>query len=538
MAQRFSGIKPPRFRFAAMRDLFFLAALLSFFPVSNFAQTDPVVSQSGAVEEAEPQPNLFAEAFYMKPDDRLALGIFDVKGFSFVERQNRELNSRYAAVTDFAPGIVKSRTVPNIKDLNGLRKWVKDNAKSALFKNVEIRRLTFKAPSGSDENVYWVGQQSYLSADDAKSRIEGIRNLVESRGESFPTMVQQAQIYVPLEEPEPDEVPRAQFEKEESLMLKYLDQLDIGEKAFGPFQGEGAGEPIIWQSFGETTWRNTNFSDHNFNNQVGFWTNRLVFKGIRFPWDTINAYVEETTTMEAVSDDSKSFMKLFAGLEWRPLARNPWVQNFRPWSLPLLDFVRNYRFYVQYGDRKNIKDEILNSASHDLIWGVQIFYEWGIDLPAAGEGLPVTVPDYVREYVWGEYFGDYRFEMTNFGAEDDFDAFIFNSAVLLGVRLPGIPLPPNPINDEFVLMPYLKFEHVNNTDFSFPFQNRYFMGAGVRWMPFRNYRFKENEWLSKTKVFFEYDGIGKAQNAKQDGEAPHAVRYDFRVGVNFSSRRF
>ena len=117
MAQRFSGIKPPRFRFAAMRDLFFLAALLSFFPVSNFAQTDPVVSQSGAVEEAEPQPNLFAEAFYMKPDDRLALGIFDVKGFSFVERQNRELNSRYAAVTDFAPGIVKSRTVPNIKDL-------------------------------------------------------------------------------------------------------------------------------------------------------------------------------------------------------------------------------------------------------------------------------------------------------------------------------------------------------------------------------------------------------------------------------------
>ena len=65
-----------------------------------------------------------------------------------------------------------------------------------------------------------------------------------------------------------------------------------------------------------------------------------------------------------------------------------------------------------------------------------------------------------------------------------------------------------------------------------------FVAVGLRWMPFRNYRYKESEWLSKFKVFGEFVGIGKVQNFRQDEEAPNAIRNDFRVGINFSSRRF
>ena len=83
-------------------------------------------------------------------------------------------------------------------------------------------------------------------------------------------------------------------------------------------------------------------------------------------------------------------------------------------------------------------------------------------------------------------------------------------------------------------MPYMRFEHVNNTEFNSPFQNRYSVVAGVRWMPFRTYRFKENEWLYKTKFFFEYVGVGKVQETKVQSGNPD---FDVRFGVNISSNR-
>jgi len=108
----------------------------------------------------------------------------------------------------------------------------------------------------------------------------------------------------------------------------------------------------------------------------------------------------------------------------------------------------------------------------------------------------------------------------------------------LGIKLPGIPLPHNYINDELVLMPYMRFEHVNNAEYSFWYQNQYFVAAGLRIMPFRTYRWKENEWLSKTAIFGEWCGIGGAQRVKQSGEVPGLPNYDLRFGVKFSSRRF
>ncbi|OQA56504.1 MAG: hypothetical protein BWY42_00986 [Candidatus Omnitrophica bacterium ADurb.Bin277] len=140
--------------------------------------------------------------------------------------------------------------------------------------------------------------------------------------------------------------------------------------------------------------------------------------------------------------------------------------------------------------------------------------------------------------MWGEYFGDYRWHKTDFGELRHFNAWILNSSVIMGIKLPAIPLPHNPINDELVLMPYLRFEHTSNDEYSHYYQNQYFLAPGLRWMPFRSYRWKEDEWLSKIAIFGEWLAIGRVQHFKQDGEAPDAVRYDLRFGMKFSHRRF
>ncbi|MCB9799587.1 MAG: hypothetical protein H6757_02370 [Candidatus Omnitrophica bacterium] len=489
-----------------------------------------------------PKPNLYAQSFFMSPNQRLSHETYDMNGLVVMKSPGSHGGDAYSIVTDFEGDTLRSRSLEGFEGLEQINDWMEKEIKTAEFEGVEIKELTLGQEQSTASTLYWVGHRSFSSADEARLQIAIVKDLVEANGENFAQLVSDASRYIPAPEKKaPLEIKTpAQFKQEEKIILKYLDQMDIGEEIFGPFQGEGTGEPIVWQSFGETTWRQTNLDKRNFSAQVGYWTNRLVFKGIRFPFSTIDPFLESTVSLEAGGGaDFASNAKFFAGVEWRPFARNPWMYNFRPWAgINIAEWIRNYRFYVMYGDRKNIKDPIDGSDDHDLIAGVQIFYEWGVELPPLTAPEPETTGEYIERIIWGEYFGNYRFEMTNFGSEDDYDGWILNSSIILGVKLPGIPLPENPINNELVLMPYMRFEHVNSTAFSFPYQNQYFVAAGIRWMPFRTYRFKENEWLSKTKIFGEYVGVGLVQHAKQDGEAPNAVRWDLRFGVSFSQRRF
>lgn len=521
----------PEIRKSVLFRYFFLSFLLLPFTLSFAADSELATPLA--------PPNFFAEAFFMKPDQRIQYQTTEVRGFVLVETPDRESGSRYSMVTDFGGSAVKMRALLGIPDLEEIRKWIDDNLETADFEGVEIRRLPFVDAQGSDKSLYWVGHKSFETAEKAQAQIALVKSVAELEGGDFAAMVQEAKSFMHGPEPEPVEIKTpAQFQKEEEIVLKFLDQLDIGNELFGPFQGVAMGEPILWQSFGETTWRQTNLDKRNFSDQVGFWTNRLVFKGIRFPLNTIDLFLEATGALESHGKDFASHLDLSAGLEWRPLGRNPVLYNFRPWGLPLLEWVRNHRIYVQYMDRKNLKDEILGSKDYDIRAGFQLFYDFGIDLPSAAEGPPSGFADFLREYVWGEIFYDHRWEQTDFTSEDDFNAFIFNSSIILGFRLPGIPLPSNYINDELVLMPYLRFEHTNNSEFSFHYQNQYFVAAGCRWMPFRTYRFKENEWLFRTKIFTEWVGIGDVQNAKQNDEARIPVHHDLRFGLSFSERRF
>lgn len=513
--------------------LFFAFSFLSAAPLLAASKT------KAALPETE-EINIFAQQFFMPPEQKLRLSVTEIQGLAFLQSPDRAQNAQYAIVTDFQGDGVRSRVISDSPNFEALEKWVKKNIRKSGYQGVEIKKVTLPAVNGKAPVFYWVGHKAFKTNKEAHAQIALVREIIKAQGGDFKKQVEEAERSFAVFSEAVIEAPKtkAQFEKEEEIFLRYMDQMDIGSEIFGPFQGETSGEKIVWQSFGETSWRLTNLENNQYDTQVGFWTNRIIFKGIKFPFNTIDPYVETTIALESNGIDFKDKMNIGAGLEWRPFARSSWINNFRPWSLPLLDWVKSFRFFVLYLDRKNLQDEILASKDFDLQSGVSIFYEWGIDLPPASEGPPSTIPDYIRRYIWGEYFGVYQYQQTDFTGEDDFQAAILNSSVILGIKLPGIPLPSNPINDEFVLMPYMRFEHVNNSEISFPYQNRYFVAAGTRWMPFMNYRYAENEWLSKTKLFVEWVGVGRVKNFKQDGEAPYAVDTDLRFGVNISSRRF
>ena len=277
-----------------------------------------------------------------------------------------------------------------------------------------------------------------------------------------------------------------------------------------------------------------------FNDQVGYVTNRIVLKGLQFIGEpTIDPYVEVTTALESQGQNFPSHLDLIAGLEYRPFSRTNAFENFNFDGLYVAKFVRNYRFFIQYMERKNLTDEITGSADTDLWFGMDIFYEWGVDLP-----LPWVIPErarfshWIRDFVWGEYYGSYRYERNDFSSIDGFNSWILNSSLTLGVKWPSIPLPRNPINDALTLMPYLRLEHVTNPRRSdLAFQNRIFVAAGIRWMPFRSYQFEHNEWLFKTKLFAEYVGIGGTHHP--GGANPDDVpNRDWRVGLNVSFKRY
>ncbi len=485
-------------------------------------------------------PNLFAQQFFLSSAQQVNQQTYLIDGFAFLETPDQAHNSRYSIITDFGKKMVKSQVVPGLQSVPDIKTWLKDHVESSDYQGVEIRKISLPVADQGEKPRYWIGQKSFLDLDHAKQEIEQLKAVIEAQGGDISKAAREAQEFykAPEDEGTAEIGCGSNCQKEEAIMVAILEKMDFGDKLFGPLQGTTTGEPIIWRSFGETAWRKTVFESETYSAAVGYWTNQVVFEGLKFPLHTIDPYLEITTALDSTGIDFKSNMIGTVGAEWRPLARNPWLVNFQPYGIPLLEWARNIRFYTQYSNRWNIKGEILNARNYDLQAGISLFYEFGIDLPPIDQGGPTKMSEYIREYVWGELYGNYYYSKTGFSSEDDYDALIANSSITLGFKTPAVHLPDNVFFDQIVLMPYMRFEHVNNDQFSFPYSNRYFVAAGVRWMPFRTYKHKNNEWLAKLKVFGEYAGIGDAQNVKQDEEAPNAITHDLMFGVKFSSNRY
>ena len=541
-----SGLLRPRYEILAgpRNDVIVrILIILLFFSFSpHLFSAPPETPQEPAVNY------LFRDAFYAAPALKLKYDIYETSGFLLVRDSKRGGNSPFAVVTGFQNPILESRILKNIRTIENAGTFLEKNTRKIFFERIPIKELPLIAKNGTPTPRFWVGQRAFNSLDQAKAKIVEAKAAIEANGGNFDRALELISEFFP-EEPAPTpEAVRANYLAEEELALKLLDWLDIGEANYGPltlvpghFLGVARGEPILWQSFGESTFRWTNLDRAGFNDQVGFYTNRIVFKGLRFLGEpTIDPYVEVTVPLESQGANFTKRLELIAGLEYRPFGRIDYLENFNFAGLYILKFVRNFRFYVQYMERKNITDEITGSPDTDLRTGMDIFYEWGVDLdlPWAVHPRPEKVSEWIREYVWGEYFGNYHWRDTNFSSVDGYHAWIYNSSLIVGIKWPSIRLPRNPVNDELLLMPYLRLEHTTTPRRSdIPSDNRIFVVAGIRWMPFRSYQFEHNEWLFKTKLFAEYVGIGGVHHP--GGARPADVpNRDWRAGVAVSFKRY
>ncbi|MBI4971558.1 MAG: hypothetical protein HZC17_06950 [Candidatus Omnitrophica bacterium] len=279
----------------------------------------------------------------------------------------------------------------------------------------------------------------------------------------------------------------------------------------------------LYQVVGETTYRNTNLESRSFNAQVAYFDNRIVIRGLKFLGSSIDPYIEANVRGDTTDATFNNTVDVMAGIEYRPFRLNKKLAE-SPWT----DWIRNFRSYVVYDKREPIKDIIVFSNDHDVEMGFDFFKEWGIDMPKEGDK---------DTWLWGELFMNNRFRKTDFTINDHYDGFIFNNAGKIGLKFPRIPLPKNPLNDEMVFWPYVFFDQVSTSAISANYENRYYIGAGMRLMPFRAYRFLNSQWLFRTKIFGEYIAFGGVQNTKT--EPPSSVPdRDYRVGINFSLNRF
>ncbi len=490
---------------------------------------------------------LFRDSFYAPPSIKLKYDVRETAGFLLMRDKKRGGNSEFSIITNFDGPIVESRVLKNIRSLDAVNTFLEKNTRKIIFERIPIKEIPLVSKDGKIVPRYWVGQRAFDSLDQAKAKIIEVKATIETNGGNFDRSLQLiSQFFQEEPAPTPQQV-HANYLAEEELALKILDWLDVGEtRRYGPLGlipghilGEPQGESLLWQSFGETTFRATNLERGGFNGQVGYLTNRLVLKGLRFIGEpTIDPYVEATGALETHGANYKNHLDLVTGLEYRPFSRVDFFENFNFDGFYFLKFVRNFRFYVQYMHRKNLTDEILGSPDTDFWAGVDIFYEWGIDLP-----LPWVVPnrdqisDFIHDFVWGEYFGNYRYEISDFSSIDGFNAMVYNSSLTLGIKWPSIPLPKNPINDELLLMPYIRIEHVTDLRrLDLAYQNRLLIIPGIRWMPFRSYPFEHNEWLFKTKIFAEYVGIGGTIHPLAgDDSLPN---HDWRAGISVSFKRY
>ncbi len=498
-----------------------------FFSPSLFA--DPAVQPDSET--------LLRDTFYLNQDVKLKREVFEVEGFFLVPQPAPDWNSSFSIITSAKGNIITTHILKNVNSSDDARKFFLENVKLYDSYGVPIRALALETKTGKKKKLYWVGSRAFRSLNDARKSVKVVKKAIEKQGGDFEEAIRRSNEIskvpaVPAEKP-----PAPRTAQEEEFLLKMVDWLGFDKYLYGPFYGIPSGEPILYQATFETSYRTTNLSERHFDSDVGYFSNRLVFKGLRFlASTTIDPYVEVTPSLESNGLDYASYVQIAGGFEWRPFARSAFLQNFQPYGLPLLDWLRNLRTYVAYVQNKNIKYKFDDPVkTYSLEAGITLFKEWGIDLPTyerfSSEGKFFKKSD----LVWGELYGEYIFDKTNYTAGDNLNCMLYTTAFKIGLKFPRFPLPNNPINEEFLVMPYFLFEDTRNGEFSRFYQNRMFYGWGVRWMPFRDYRFVNNEWLFKTKFFFEYIQDVNYTKNEPDGAVPEK---DFRLGVNVSLRRF
>ncbi len=447
------------------------------------------------------------------------LGLTSYQDFLLFE--NAQENSQYSVVSTFEGTVVESQPLIGTRDLDSAQKFIDEHLK--IHQGGSIRELELPSVDGSLTSLFWVGHQSYTTLDQAKqvaekASAEGIKLHSEEKTEAISeTPVVPENVSSSTNETAPSSL------KPKSAYPLHLDE-KIQRVAIPGTELKNETDRFDYQTFGEFSWRRTNFDSPNtisnpdyFNDIVGFHSLRIIMKGLHFKegWPTLNPFIEGTVSLSSNDTPFENKFVGAAGLEYYLLESVGFLKQ-TPW----LDWLRNFRLFGQYMDLSHLRDTDSAAPTYDWRAGMGLYKAWGWDKPFDKEREGFS------DYLWGELFMENVWKKTDFNSED-YESFTWTDVAWLGVKFPWIGnIPP--------LMPYAKVE-LTSTQREFFFQNRAFAGFGARYMPFHTTRFEKNEWLYNFKIFAEYDHMIDHFKDEPDGDQPD---WDFRVGVKIDINRF
>ncbi|MDD5085303.1 MAG: hypothetical protein PHE61_04580, partial [Candidatus Omnitrophica bacterium] len=290
------------------------------------------------VSKAAPQAasdyavQFFRDYFYAPPELRQTKTVYNIENFVVLRKSIEELNSNFSVLTEFDRGITVTEAIKNARTVEEAKSYIVSHVTSTKQDGVDVRALTIERKEGKPATFFFVGNRGYASPEVAQAAIKNVKEIIEKEGGNFEEAVKAAEAAptgLSAEQIVPVDMPKPQYQIEEEIVLKVADWIGVGDHLYGKFYATPAGEQIVFQSFGETTRRSTNLDSPGFNDWVGYYCNRIVFRGI---WTaigdtTIDPYIEVTPVLESNGRDYSSYLETLAGFEWRPFHRNIMMQN-------------------------------------------------------------------------------------------------------------------------------------------------------------------------------------------------------------------
>lgn len=125
--------------------------------------------------------------------------------------------------------------------------------------------------------------------------------------------------------------------------------------------------------------------------------------------------------------------------------------------------------------------------------------------------------------LWAEIYTSLTYQTANeFDAH--YDSVIFGNNVRAGVRVPDAGLLSQ-------FTPYVLADSLLTTNHDYYYENRFQLGAGLRFAPDLRFFPRELNWLNRLVVFVEYVDTVSSYRASIPSSTP---RHDVRFGIEFS----
>lgn len=288
------------------------------------------------------------------------------------------------------------------------------------------------------------------------------------------------------------------------------------------------------QSYGDFTYRDTNFSRGGYNTITGWWETRFILRtkekiSPEYRFLMFEPYGKFTLALSGKSSAWENNLVYGLGLE------NRFLSTWNTDRNPCKELASRLRFYFEYLGMTPIKDQPDPWVPvNDLRVGVDLWKEWNI---------PPDPKVYKDDPLWGELWFILGWRKTNFNLSD---YKTYNNGLMgrLGLRHDK-PLCLTESGVQALLLPYIMVE-TGYTGKDYFWENRLNVGGGLRFMftlptsnPSGDLCVNPKKLSESKPIIMRLYAEGLHTLTHYRGiPDPGTPENDFRIGINFSYNLF